>query len=74
MPSVITLARALLSGHSGEEEAYAQMFVASFVLLGLVPVLVGWGFLLLGRRLRGDSLRPTPKSIWPPSSPADDAP
>jgi hypothetical protein len=66
LPGLITMIGGLLSGQRSEVDSYTEVFFQSFVLFGVIPILVGWGLFLLGRRMRGEFPRPTAKSIWPP--------
>jgi hypothetical protein len=50
IPSTISLVHDGLTGQQGD--GYAPLFLQAFVLFGLVPMLIGAGVYLLGRRVR----------------------
>jgi len=52
-PATLTMVRGFATGRSGESEMYAQLFVAAFLVIGLLPTAIGWGLYQLGRRLYG---------------------
>lgn len=66
VPALVSLIGGLFSG-KGTNDDYALVFVQSFTLFGVVPILAGWGLFLVGRRLRGDA--PPRKRRAPPPGP-----
>lgn len=62
----------LSSFKGGEEGGYAMVMIVVSLIGGGAPALIGTALFWLGRRMRAETPRPTPKSIWPP--PVDDAP
>lgn len=72
LPGLVSAVIGLLAGRSGGEvDSYTVVFVQTFVLFGLVPILVGWGLFVVGRRMRGEAPAPKVERTQPPG---DDAP
>lgn len=67
-PATLTMVRGFATGRSGESEMYAQLFVAAFLVIGLLPTAIGWGLYQLGRRLYGPWTPPSSNPPWPPTS------